>query len=142
MGWDISNWDDESKRGGECNTWKTVITTIQNVALVVTSFIAPFFLKYGKRRTMIFNTLLCFVGSAFSVIDGVWSLCIGRFICGVSAGYFALACPKFINETVPLEMKGSMGSMVQVALTFGILVPSLMVFSYVPEQPEYDPLHP
>mmetsp|Transcript_115680 Transcript_115680/g.160525 ORF Transcript_115680/g.160525 Transcript_115680/m.160525 type:complete len:114 (+) Transcript_115680:420-761(+) len=98
------------------------------------------FLKYGKRRTMIFNTLLCFVGTAFSVLGSVWSLCLGRFICGVSAGYFALVCPKFINETVPTEMKGSMGSMVQLALTFGILIPSLFVIGYVPEQPVYNPI--
>lgn len=91
---------------------------------------------------MIFNTLLCFVGSAFSIIEGVWALCLGRFLCGVSAGYFALVCPKFINETVPTEMKGSMGSMVQLALTFGILIPSLLVIGYVPVQPNYDPLNP
>jgi len=91
---------------------------------------------------MILNILLGLVGSAFSVIDAVWALCIGRFICGVSAGYFALACPKFINETVPIEMKGSMGSMVQVALTFGIMVPSLLVIAVVGIEPEYDPLNP
>lgn len=86
---------------------------------------------------MIINIFLGLVGTAFSVIDAVWALCIGRFICGVSAGYFALACPKFINETVPIEMKGSMGSMVQVALTFGIMVPSLLVIFVVPVQPDY-----
>lgn len=82
---------------------------------------------------MIINTLVYLVGTVFSVIDSVWCLCIGRFICGVSAGYFALTCPKYINETVPIEMKGSMGSMVQVALTFGIMIPSLIVLAGVPE---------
>jgi len=89
-----------------------LITVLQNLALVISAVVGPKFYKYGKRKTMLWNNLIILVGVAFSCIDGLWSLVLGRTIVGLAAGYFALACPKYLNEFVPTEYKGSFGSSV------------------------------
>jgi len=82
------------------------------LALVIAAIVGPRFYKYGKRNTILWNNLVLLVGTAFSCYDALWSLVLGRTIFGLGAGYFALICPKFLNEVVPTEYKGSFGSSV------------------------------
>jgi MFS family permease len=57
---------------------------------------------------MIFNIILM-VGSGICLIHNDYSLIVGRFIYGLSAGAMTLYVPKFINETAPNEYKGPFG---------------------------------
>lgn len=79
--------------------------------------------------------MIILIGVVFSCIDGLWSLVLGRTIFGLGAGYFALACPNFLNEFVPTEYKGSFGSSVQFMCTFGIAFPSILVASVISSPP-------
>ena len=44
----------------------------------------------------------------------------------MAAGVYTVLVPKFINETVPRDLKGPFGAMSQFMVTFGILVPALL----------------
>ena len=40
-------------------------------------------------------------------------------ICGLAAGSFCVYCPKYINETAPIAVKGSFGALTSVSFTVG-----------------------
>ena len=54
---------------------------------------------------------------------------IGRFLWGMAAGVYTVLVPKFINETVPSNLKGPFGAMSQFMVTFGIVVPALLALN-------------
>jgi MFS transporter, SP family, arabinose:H+ symporter len=51
---------------------------------------------------------------------------IGRFLSGIVAGVGVSIPPLFINETVPVEIRGKLGSLIQFQVTFGIFVSFLL----------------
>ena len=60
------------------------------------------------------------VGTLISLFPGViWLFAIGRFIYGLSAGSFGVFVLKYINETAPIEIKGSVGTSVELGITIG-----------------------
>jgi MFS family permease len=60
---------------------------------------------------MILATNLLVIASAgLTLIDNSLMILIGRFFFGLAIGTFSLICPKFVNELVPLEYKGSLGT--------------------------------
>ena len=42
-------------------------------------------------------------------------------------------CPKFLNEYLPIELKGSFGGINQLMCTVGIMLPSLMSLAIPPD---------
>ena len=60
------------------------------------------------------------------MVPEFYSLCSGRFLFGVAAGMYSVVVPKFINETAPIELKGSYGAITQFYVTFGIMIAFLM----------------
>jgi MFS family permease len=56
----------------------------------------------------VFNFLII-IASGLSLIVNPYVLLVGRFIYGMSAGAMSVFVPKFINETVPPEYKGTFG---------------------------------
>mgnify|MGYP001123620293 CR=1 FL=1 len=70
---------------------------------------------------MLSNVVLT-VGVLLSIINSFPLLCIGKFIYGVSIGCFSVFCPKYIEETAPLEIKGPSGALTQTCICFGLLI--------------------
>jgi MFS family permease len=48
---------------------------------------------------------------------------LGIFIYGLAAGCYQVFCTMYINETAPMEVRGSAGALTQVSVTFGSLIP-------------------
>jgi MFS family permease len=63
------------------------------------------------------------VGAAMTLVDNFDVFLVGRFLYGAACGGFSVFCPKFISEVAPLELKGPAGSLTQICITFGIIVP-------------------
>jgi MFS family permease len=62
-------------------------------------------------RMIKFTNLLMTVGVLMSIFDQyMWVVALGRFIWGLSVGFFTILCPKYINETGPTEIKGPLGT--------------------------------
>jgi MFS family permease len=63
------------------------------------------------------------VGCALTLVDQFMVFTIGRFLYGIACGGFSFFCPKYISEVAPNEVKGPAGSLTQICVCFGILVP-------------------
>ena len=64
----------------------------------------------------------------------IYVIAVGRFFWGVCAGSFTVVCPRFLNESVPIELKGPYGAINQLMATVGIMIPSLMSLA-IPAEP-------
>lgn len=92
------------------------------------------FTKYGKKRMIqILNViLLCTVGVC--MINNIYVIAVGRVFWGLCAGSYTVMCPKFLNEYLPIELKGSFGAINQLLCTGGIMLPSVMSLA-IPADP-------
>lgn len=79
--------------------------------------------------------LLCSVG--ICMVNNIYVISVGRFFWGICAGSFTVMCPKFLNEYLPIELKGSFGAINQLMCTAGIMLPSLMSLA-IPADPVAD----
>ena len=71
------------------------------------------------------------------MINNIYVIAVGRFFWGICAGSFTVMCPKFLNEYLPIELKGSFGAINQLMCTTGIMLPSVMSLA-IPANPVTD----
>mmetsp|Transcript_26131 Transcript_26131/g.23127 ORF Transcript_26131/g.23127 Transcript_26131/m.23127 type:complete len:126 (+) Transcript_26131:190-567(+) len=104
------------------------------VGATISSFLTGMISDYGRRRCLFIANAIFLLGTAISIMPSIFSLIIGRIIIGFSIGIFSVIVPIFISEISPVENKGSYGVARQIAVTFGILVASIMgtIESYHP----------
>ena len=105
----------------------TLFQSILVFGAAVGALSCSYFLKQGKLRLMYAtNALLC-IGVGISLIsDKTYSICIGRFIWGLSIGTFNVISAKFVNEISPIEYKGFFGATLQLSVTLGQCIPSFL----------------
>ena len=56
------------------------------------------------------SNILVTAAAGLTLIDNPYIILVGRFFFGLAIGTFSLICPKFVNELVPSEFKGSLGT--------------------------------
>ncbi|KAL3680656.1 hypothetical protein R1sor_023612 [Riccia sorocarpa] len=75
----------------------------------------------GRKGAMVVATLPIIVGSALiAVAESKMPLYIGRLLSGAGAGIFSFIVPLFIGEIAPRHLRGTLGTMQQLANTLGI----------------------
>jgi len=79
--------------------------------------------KFGRKQTL----LLCalpFLAGWFAVFIGanLEVLFIGRLLTGIGSGMACVAAPLYISETSTKELRGMLGSGVQLSVTIGIVI--------------------
>ena len=82
--------------------------------------------KIGRKKILILSSLIFILGSlscAFS--NSIWQLIFSRMFLGAAVGIVSFAGPLYLSEISTKNKRGSVVSMYQIALTFGIL------FSYL-----------
>ena len=94
----------------QATSWSTTITSITIGGAMIGALFSGNFTKYGKKRMIqIINLiLLCSVG--ICMVNNIYVISVGRFFWGICAGSFTVMCPKFLNEYLPIELKGSFGA--------------------------------
>lgn len=79
--------------------------------------------RFGRRRVTLFGAGIFFVsslGMAFSpTVD--WLIAF-RFIVGFGIGVASIVGPLYISEIAPPQIRGSLGTLQQLAITLGILL--------------------
>lgn len=100
----------------------TVINTMAPFGAAFGSFGAGPLSKYGRWNTLVYTNVGVVIGCGLTLIQNVPAICIGRLIWGFTAGAYSVFVPKFINETAPIELKGSFGALTQFYVTFGIMI--------------------
>jgi SP family sugar:H+ symporter-like MFS transporter len=77
--------------------------------------------RWGRLRVMLIGAVLFFVsaigsGLAFSAVD----LTVWRFVGGLGIGIASVVAPAYIAEVAPRQIRGTLGSLQQLAITLGI----------------------
>lgn len=95
---------------------------------IVGSLLSGFFAdKYGRKKILIYMALLfaisC-IGAAQS--HTTLSFILYRIIGGVSVGAASVLSPMYVAEVVPSRIRGTMVSIYQLSITFGILTSYLI----------------
>lgn len=125
----MNGWNDD-----QAQAWSTTITSITIAGAAIGALFAANFTKYGKKRMIqVLNViLLCAIGVC--MVNNISVIAVGRFFWGICAGSYTVMCPKYLNEYLPIELKGSYGAINQLMCTVGIMLPSLMSLA-IPSDP-------
>ena len=80
------------------------------------------------RRTIILGAAIIFaigaIGAGLS--PSVWVLLVFRFMLGLGVGAASALVPSYISESAPTDVRGSLSSLFQLAITLGILIAYLV----------------
>ena len=80
------------------------------------------------RRTIILGAAIIFaigaIGAGLS--PSVWVLLVFRFVLGLGVGSASALVPSYISESAPTDVRGSLSSLFQLAITLGILIAYLV----------------
>jgi sugar porter (SP) family MFS transporter len=79
--------------------------------------------RWGRRRVTMFGSVIFFIsslGMAFS--PTVWWLIGFRLLVGFGIGIASIVGPLYISEIAPPKIRGSLGTLQQLAITLGILL--------------------
>lgn len=77
--------------------------------------------RWGRLRVMFLGALMFFVSSVGSALAfSVWDLALWRVIGGLGIGIASVVAPAYISEIAPRQIRGSLASLQQLAITLGI----------------------
>lgn len=82
----------------------------------------PYSTKYGRRKTLMIANLITIFSCALYLPPYIPVFLIARFVSGLSVGIYGVLCPVIIFETIPLELSGKIGGLIQLNINLGIAV--------------------
>lgn len=81
--------------------------------------------KYGRLKCLIMANFLTIVSCAIQVFYKNFALFnVGRFLYGLAVGGFSVFSNQYVSEIAPTEISGPAGSMMQVSVVVGGLIPT------------------
>lgn len=87
--------------------------------------------EWGRRPTLLCNTMVYTLGALLSAISSKTALFIGRFISGVAVGVTSALAPTLLSEISADSYRGTITTIHQVNVTFAILAASLIGYGFV-----------
>ncbi|WP_396655251.1 sugar porter family MFS transporter [Microbacterium sp.] len=85
--------------------------------------------RWGRLRVMFLGALMFFVSSLGAGLTvTVWDLALWRVIGGLGIGIASVVAPAYIAEVAPRQIRGSLASLQQLAITLGIFAALLSDF--------------
>lgn len=86
--------------------------------------------KFGRKGGLLLNNVLGIGGAclmAFTKVSHSYEmLFLGRFIIGVNCGLNTSLVPMYISEIAPLNLRGGLGTVNQLAVTIGLLISQIL----------------
>ncbi len=91
--------------------------------------------RLGRRRLSIVTAIVFCLGAAGAALapDTPW-LIIARVVAGIAIGVASFVSPLYISEMAPVDIRGRLVSINQVALTSGIVISYLIDYAFAPSQ--------
>lgn len=120
-------WDKE-----EAVHFNSLINITAMLGMAIGSLVAGNSIVYGRRKTLIFWETVAIFACALTLVRTLPTICVGRFVLGVSAGMLNVACGKSIDETMPLNLIGAFGAITNFGINFGITWIMLLGFMLPP----------
>lgn len=85
--------------------------------------------RWGRLRVMFLGAIMFFVSSLGAGLTvTVWDLALWRIIGGLGIGIASVVAPAYIAEVAPRQIRGSLASLQQLAITLGIFAALLSDF--------------
>ncbi|MDI9819866.1 sugar porter family MFS transporter, partial [Legionella sp. PL877] len=78
--------------------------------------------RFGRRTILFFAGILFLLGALGTAVAGEeWILITARFMLGIAIGTAAVTTPLYLAETAPMQLRGAMVAIYQLAITVGIV---------------------
>lgn len=108
-----------------------IVTSVLAGAFVGAVGSGPFSARFGQRPTLLLAAVIFVVGATalYLAVDFTMSLIFRAFL-GLAVGASSMVAPLYIAETAPRQWRGALISMIQLAITTGILVSYLVAFHF------------
>jgi len=82
--------------------------------------------RFGRYKSLWMGMVVFFVGATMqTAASNIPTLIAGRLIAGGSVGILSSVVPVFISELAPAHLRGSLGTLFQLGITFGALFASI-----------------
>jgi len=89
--------------------------------------------RLGERPVMIATALLFVIGPIGSACAGsVGAMLVWRTVLGLAVGGATMVTPLYVSETAPVHLRGGLVSIIQLAITIGILLSYLAGTAWTP----------
>merc|ERR1711977_104039 len=85
--------------------------------------------RFGRYKSLWMGMVVFFVGATMqTAANGYEMLMVGRLIAGASIGVLSSVVPVYIAELAPHHLRGGLGTMFQLGITFGALFSSIWCY--------------
>jgi len=82
---------------------------------------------YGRKNALSFNLAIFFVGGlAMTLAPGMWTLFFSRLVTGFASGFATVLVPVYMGELAPPALRGTFGTLSQIAMVSGLLAASIV----------------
>ncbi|KAK3876034.1 hypothetical protein Pcinc_019141 [Petrolisthes cinctipes] len=86
--------------------------------------------KFGRKKGLLLNNLLGVGGACLmafcKMVNSFEMLILGRLVIGINCGLNTSLVPMYISEIAPLNLRGGLGTVNQLAVTIGILLSQVL----------------
>lgn len=98
--------------------------SIVTIGAILGCLVAGWLVQHrGRRASIIFSSVPFFAGWLLIYqTQLIWVLCAGRFLTGIGSGIILVSAPLYVAEVSSKEMRGMLGSGIQLSVTVGILL--------------------
>ena len=116
------------------STAQEIVVSSVLVGAVIGASISGFLAdKYGRRIMVIAAAAVFGIGAIFTALTpDVYALIAGRIVVGIAIGIASFIAPLYIAEVAPVNIRGALVSLNQLAITVGIVISYLVDFAFAP----------
>lgn len=91
--------------------------------------------RFGRRRLLIVTAIVFGIGAITAALSpNTICLIIARIVAGAAIGTASFVAPLYISEIAPVDIRGRLVSINQLALTCGIVISYLVDYVFAPSQ--------
>lgn len=111
------------------NSWQqgAVVSSVLLGAILGAITIGPFSDRFGRRKLLMFTSVLFFVGALGSgLAPEFWTLIITRVVLGLAVGAASALIPTYLAELAPVAKRGMMSGLFQLMVMTGLLLAYLL----------------
>ena len=114
----------ENAGGRDKDSVATLANTFLIIGIASGALSAGPLARFGRWKGIMITNIFVFLGNGLSLIPTFFPeyfnvIYPARLVYGLAAGSFCVYCPKYINETAPIVVKGSFGAFTSVSFSIG-----------------------
>lgn len=88
--------------------------------------------KLGRKRTMLIIATLFIIGTLIATFaNSVTAILVGRIIIGIAIGIGSYTAPLYIAEVAPVDKRGKLVTLNQLAITLGIFLSYVINYAFI-----------